>query len=179
MRFTRHKREVRAEADDVEVQILAQLAQELLGLIREPELPEDPLAAMVGLPDGDVTAPDDPVLGRLLPDAYRDDPRASGDFRRYTDAELRAGKRAAAHVVLRSLPDGGGTVQLDRDQADQWLSCLNDMRLALGTSLEVTEDTDVEDFAHDDPRYSAMHVYGWLGYLQESLLSCLEPRAQK
>ena len=28
----------------------------------------------------------------------------------------------------------------------------------------------------DDPAVQALHIYGWLGYLQESLLSCLEPR---
>jgi hypothetical protein len=176
MRFTRHRGAVRADPDAVEVQVLAQLATELLGLIEEPAVSSDPLAALVGMPPGDVDPPEDPVLGRLLPPAYRDDPDAAGDFRRYTDADLRAGKRAAAQVVLASLPEGGGKVTLDRDQCDSWLTCLNDMRLALGTSLEVTEETDPEDYDQDDPAYQALHVYGWLGYLQESLLSCLEPR---
>jgi hypothetical protein len=128
------------------------------------------------MPPGEVEPPDDPVLSRLLPDAYRDDPAAAGDFRRFTDADLRAGKRANAQAVLASLPEGGGRLELDRDQADQWLGCLNDMRLALGTALDVTEELDPEQLAEDDPRFQALHVYGWLGYLQESLLSCLDPR---
>ena len=47
----------------------------------------------------------------------------------------------------------------------------------LGTRLEVTEDLDADDAAHDDdPRLQALQVYGWLGWLQESLISCLTPR---
>lgn len=176
MRFTRHRRAVRAELDAVEAQVLRQLAEELLALVEEPEVSDDPLAALVGMPPGEVDPPDDPVLSRLLPDAYRDDPAAAGEFRRYTDADLRAGKRANAQAVLASLPSDGGKLTLDRDQADAWLGSLNDLRLALGTSLEVTEETDLEDFDEDDPRFQALHVYAWLGYLQESLLSCLDPR---
>ena len=62
---------------------------------------------------------------------------------------------------------------LDRDQADAWLSWLNDIRLVLGTRLEVTEDTYEEDLDPEDPRWQVMQVYGWLGWLQESLLSCV------
>ncbi len=36
------------------------------------------------------TIPEDPVLARLLPDAYRDDPEAAGEFRRYTEPALRS-----------------------------------------------------------------------------------------
>ena len=182
MRFTRHRGALRADLDEVEAGVLAQLAEEVLGIVDEPEVSSDPLAALVGLPPGDVHEPDEPVLSRLLPDAYDrpgadgTDPEASGDFRRYTDADLRAGKRANAQVVLGTVPPGGGRMMLDRDQADAWLGCLNDVRLALGTSLGVTEQTDPDDYAHDDPAYQALQVYGWLGYLQESLLSCLEPR---
>ncbi len=180
MRFTRHKGSVRADVDAVEAQVLGQLANEILGIVEAAgsvELgSEDPLAALVGLPVGDVDQPEDPVLLRLLPDAYRDDQDAASDFRRYTDAELRATKRGHATVVLESLPEGGGRMQLDRDQADAWLGALNDMRLALGTSLGVTEDTDPEDYDEEHPARQALEVYGWLGWLQESLLSCLDPR---
>ena len=177
MRFTRHRHGVRADVEAVEAQVIAQLANEILGIV-EPahdEL-EDPLAAMVGLPSGDVQLPDDPVLLRLLPNAYRDDDDAAADFRRYTDSDLRATKRGHATVVLETVPEGGGRLDLDRDQCDAWLGALNDMRLALGTSLGVTEETDPEDFPDDHPARQALEVYGWLGYLQESLLSCLDPR---
>ena len=175
MRFTRHRRgTVRADVDEVEGAVLRQLAQELLDLVPEAETGEDPLAALVGLPADEVHPPDDPVLARLLPSAYRDDDAAAADFRRYTDADLRARKRADAKALLGSLPDGPGRLELDRDQCDHWLGALNDMRLALGTALAVSEDDEEPD--EDDPRWQPLQVYGWLGWLQESLLSCLEPR---
>ena len=45
-----------------------------------------------------------PVLARLLPDAYRDDTEAAGEFRRFTEQDLRSGKVAAARTVLDTLP---------------------------------------------------------------------------
>ena len=177
MRFSRHRGGgAKAKLDAIESEVLAGVASQLLQLVEQPELGDDPLAALVGLAPGDVEPPDDPVLLRLLPDAYRDDPAAAGDFRRYTDAELRTAKRAAARTVIETLPQGGGSMVLDRDQADAWLGCLNDLRLALGTSVGVTEDLDPNDLEPDDPRVEPLQVYLWLGMLQESLLSCLEPR---
>ena len=177
MRFTRSPGDgVRSDVEPVEAHVLRQLAEELLELVTPAEQSDDPLAALVGLSGGDVAPPDDPVLQRLLPDAYRDDDGAAADFRRYTDSDLRATKRAHATVVLETLPAEGGVLELDRDQADAWLGALNDMRLALGTSLGVTEETDVDDLPEDSPARPALEVYGWLGWLQESLLSCVEPR---
>ncbi len=176
MRFTRHRKGLRAQVDAVEAQVLAQLAREMLQIVEAPDVSDDPLAALVGLPGGDVHPPDNPVLQRLLPDAYAGDPEAAGDFRRYTDSDLRATKRADATAVLDTLPDGGGRMDLDRDQADRWLGALNDMRLALGTSLGVEEETDLDEQDAEEERGHALQIYGWLGWLQESLLSCLDPR---
>ena len=33
------------------------------------------------------------MLARLLPDGYRDDPEAAGEFRRYTESALRSAKQ--------------------------------------------------------------------------------------
>ena len=173
---------VKAELQAVEADVLAAVAADLLELLGSQEEPHaDPLAAMVGLSDGPVAPPEDPALARLLPDAYGDDdPDASREFRRYTDADLRAGKRANASAVLASLAPlvgQGGRLVLDRETADAWLGCLNDLRLVLGTRLGVTEETDAEEYAdEDDPRTQALQVYSWLGWLQETLLTCLEPR---
>jgi hypothetical protein len=42
--------------------------------------------------------------------------------------------------------------------------------------MGVTEDTDLEEADEEHPAYASLQVYGWLGWLQESLLSCVEPR---
>jgi hypothetical protein len=183
VRFKKTRGRIAADVDPVEAHVLAQCASDLLGLLADSDdddeqaAPADPLEALVGLSSGPVAPPEDPALQRLLPDAYSDDdPDASSEFRRYTEADLRAGKREHAGTVLATLPSGGGRLVLDRDQADAWLGCLNDLRLVLGTRLEVTEDLDASDLDEDDPRRQALEVYGWLGWLQESLISCLSPR---
>ena len=183
MRFKRRRGAVTADLDPGEAGLLAALAEDLLGLLGEgasasPDTEADPLAAMVGLSTGPVSVPDDPALARLLPNAYADDDHAAAEFRRFTEQDLRAGKRAGAGTVLATLASllgRGGRLSLDRDQVDAWLGTLNDLRLVLGTRLEVTEDTPLE-VPDDDPHAQALLVYGWLGWLQESLLSCIVPR---
>jgi Domain of unknown function (DUF2017) len=134
----------------------------------------DDLGAMIGLTEN-AELPEDPVLARLLPDAYRDDPEASGEFRRYTEHGLRSGKAAAARTVLATLPPRGGRVRLSQPEAQAWLRALNDVRLALGTSLEVTDDFDdqVRHMSPDDPRVAYIGVYQWLAYIQETLVRAL------
>jgi Domain of unknown function (DUF2017) len=119
--------------------------------------------------------PDDPVLARLLPDAYADDPKAAAEFRRYTEETLRSGKVASAQVVLASLPPGGGEVRLSEPECQQWLRALNDVRLALSVRLGITDEEEdlTEQLAVDDPRSAYVWVYQWLAYLQDSLLEAL------
>ena len=119
--------------------------------------------------------PVDPVLARLLPDAYNDDPEAAGEFRKYTESSLREAKKYFAQTMLETLPPGGGRVKLSADQARDWLRALNDVRLMFGVRLEVTEDFEDQLAALDpkDPRIAAFEVYGWLGAVQESLVRAI------
>ena len=80
------------------------------------------------------------MLARLLPDGYRDDPDAAGEFRKSTESSLRSAKQQAAQEMLDTLPEAGGRIQLTHDQAHAWLKALNDVRLALGVRLNVTEE---------------------------------------
>jgi hypothetical protein len=140
----------------------------------EPEASLEELAAMLGTA-GPTSPPEDPVLARLLPDAYRDDPEAAGEFRRYTEQGLRSGKVAAAQTVLATLPAEGGQVRLGPEDAQAWLRALNDVRLAVGTLLGVTEDyeDELEQASWADPRSAYLEVYHWLGYVQDSLVRAL------
>jgi hypothetical protein len=127
------------------------------------------LAELSGLDGPPPSPPEDPVLGRLLPDGYRDDPAAAGEFRRLTESDLREQKRKVAAGLLADLPgDGGGEVRLDRATVERWLTALNDVRLALGTRLDVVEDMPEPD--PDDPDTPAYVVYLWLTELQEVLV---------
>lgn len=141
--------------------------------------PIDPLESMVGLQTGDVPAPDDPALRRLLPDAYADDNEAAGEFRRFMDGELRRLKTEALDEVRGAVeggPDGGIKLRLAPAQAEKWLQALTDIRLVLGTRLDVTED--LEDrwakLAPDDVMAPLLAAYEWLGWLQESVVLALD-----
>lgn len=187
--FRRGRAGIEVRLDAGEAQALAYLVEDLIGLLGEPddETPGgtdptaqvDPLEALLGLSGRVPTRPSDPALARLLPDAYRPDaahPEYAGaaeDFRRYTEADLRAGKLAAATAVLTSLAGRtGDRLALSPESAQEWLATLNDLRLALGTRLEVTEETDTEldRLPADDPRARLLQVYAWLGWLQETLV---------
>ena len=161
--------------------IVRSLVGQIIELVTAEEAPErsapapDDLAAQLGLSDN-AELPADPILARLLPDAYADDPDAAAEFRRYTEIGLRSGKVAAAQTVLDTLPADGGKVKLKTEDAQAWLRALNDVRLSLGVVLGVTDDFDdqLEDLSADDPRAAYIGVYQWLGYLQESLVEALE-----
>jgi hypothetical protein len=134
----------------------------------------DALEAML-YPPGAAQTPEDPVLARLLPDAYSDDPEAAGEFRKYTEPALRSAKYEVARQMLDTLPEAGGRIQLSNAEALSWLKALNDVRLALGVRLGVTEEFE-QDWAKlkpDDPQWTAYEVYAWLGAVQESLVQAL------
>ncbi|GGT91061.1 MULTISPECIES: DUF2017 domain-containing protein [Streptomyces] len=181
--------------DEVEVSILRSLAVQLLELIGpgdEPVEGEDPLAALFA--EGPSEAPSDPALKRLFPDAYGDEDEelraAAADFRRFTENDLRARKRGDALAVIRSLDsldsldtfsspgEGGVVLKLTADESRAWLGALNDLRLTIGTRLEVTDEDEGGELYRlpdSDPRKPMVMAYLWLGALQESLVETLMP----
>lgn len=165
---------VRLTITPEEAAVVRSLVRQLLELMGGPR----PRGRDDGMPDivlsDNTEASEDPVLARLFPDAYRDNGAAAAEFRRYTEAGLRDGKRAAAELVLETLDDGGA-VELDAEQAQIWLRALNDLRLALGTRLDITEES-LDRLRHldwNDPRHAPYAAYDWLTYLQEDLVRAL------
>ncbi|MET8611951.1 DUF2017 domain-containing protein [Streptomyces misionensis] len=184
--------------DDVEISIIRSLAVQLLELIGPgpgADASADPLAELFA--EGPSEPPADPVLRRLFPDAYSDPEKApdspaqaeerraySAEFRRYTENDLRAGKRENALAVIRSLDalapvdEGGAVLKLTPEESRRWLNSLNDLRLAIGARLEITDEDDTEllyRLPDDDPRKPMVMAYLWLGGLQETLVSTLMP----
>ena len=79
-----------------EAHILINLAEQLLELLGEGDFfhhydTSDPLVQLLAMPS-EIVTPEDPVLLRLLPNAYAD-PEAASDFRRYTEPALRLSKQ--------------------------------------------------------------------------------------
>jgi hypothetical protein len=172
-----------------EADLLRSLASQLVELLRNeravPATETDPLEAMLDF-SGPTEEPEDPVLARLFPTAYPDDPESAGDFRRFTESALRDGTADAAITVIDVLEDAGlppelteeglvFDVELDEPTAETWLRSFTDIRLALATRLEVEEGDEEywETLPDDDPRGQAHDIYLWMGYLQETLVDAL------
>jgi hypothetical protein len=128
----------------------------------------DPLAQLLNM-SGSTQISDDPALARLFPDGYSDDEHASADFRRFTEQDLRAQKVSALATVRTTLANWSGKANIDSSQAQDWLKALNDLRLVLGTRLEITDEVET-DFEADEP---GIHLYNYLTYLQGTLIDAL------
>jgi hypothetical protein len=183
--------------DEVEISIIRSLAVQLLELIGPGPAEDDsadPLAELFA--EGPSEPPSDPVLRRLFPDAYGDpegepvsaaeaeERRAySSEFRRFTENDLRAGKRDNALVIVRTLDRltvarGRAVLELTPEESQQWLRALNDLRLAIGARLEIADEDDAEvlyRLSDEDPRKPMVMAYLWLGGLQETLVTTLLP----
>ena len=113
----------------------------------------------------------DPSLKRLFPVAYTDRPELDEEYQRLMHDDL-LGHRLGSIATVEE------TIELDRLTEDQllgWMGALNDLRLVLGTRLDVSEETDVIDPDPDDPDAAALAVYGWLGWLLEHVIDALNP----
>ena len=178
-----------------EAHVIASLTSQVVELLRdrngEQASDPDPLAGELGLSGGPSLPPDDPVLQRLLPDAYRDDSEEAAEFRRFTERSLTSAKVANAEAVLASLREAGLDetkvddedvedqepleVELDSAAVQAWLRTLTDIRLSLAVRLgiESDEDTMLLHQSEDEAVTAMTELYDWLGYVQETLVTAL------
>jgi hypothetical protein len=112
---------------------------------------------------------DDPSLVRLFPPAYADDPASNADYERLTRDSLLA-KRLQALRVMEETVDAD---RLTEEQLSGWLGALNDLRLVLGTRLDVTEDVYERELDPNDPRAPELALYAYLSWLQEQAVAAL------
>jgi len=114
--------------------------------------------------------PDDPAVRRLFPPAHAD-PESEQQYRELVRDQLVAGRAKALDVVRATLSEK----ILTAEEADAWLRGLNDLRLVLGTRLDVTEDTDFEVELGAGGRGRELAVYTYLTWLQEQFVEALSP----
>jgi hypothetical protein len=191
----RRGRRVRVVFDEAEVALLLSLTSQVLDLLSDGEPSPDGTDADAVEPDetdelekmldtsvGPVETPRDPVLLRLLPDGYRNDDDAAGEFRRLTESSLRSIKRTALQRLADDLSaadstddEGDVRIDLDGNAAEAWLPAITDVRLMFGTRIGVTEDMDDERATVEEGslRYAEIAAYDWLSWVQDAIVRAL------
>ncbi len=174
-----------------EAALLTNLVNAMIGLLdeRESSAPTDELEEITGIKTGNAEPPRDPTLRRLLPDFHKPDDTEGGDdadvvpagdtpdslnaaLRSLHEPEIIDAKRVAAQKLLATIPDNGGRFELTEDEANAWITAVNDIRLALGTMLEIGPDGP-ERLPATHPLAPHLDVYQWLTVLQEYLVLAL------
>lgn len=171
----------RSALDAHEAALLRNLVASMIGLLdeRESSSPQDELEQITGMKTGNSEPPDNATLQRLLPDFSKPDD-ADPDGADSLNAALRnlhepsiiEAKQAAAQQLLETLPDHGGKFELTEDAAHAWTASVNDLRLALGTMLDIQPDGP-DRLPDDHPLAAHLDVYQWLTVLQEYLVVAL------
>lgn len=175
--------------------LASSVAEALIARVRSA--PKDELAELTGLPGGHKEAPSDPGLARLLPDFQKPgDEEFDGDnamLRQFNETDICRQKIINLQVVIEAMgPDGGVKVELDEDEAKQWLAAINDLRLYVAAKAEPFGMglSDPDGDHRMDPRALVDHtgalpegkadlLVNWLAYNQESLLEVLfNPEAE-
>jgi hypothetical protein len=153
MRISRRRGRLRLLLEPVELDLLGALLDQLQGVLDGP--PGD------GAED---------IRDRLSPDAYPDDPDATSEFRDLTADTLRTERDERIRACRADLADGGDLDLTDPDAARRWIQVLNDLRLAFGTRIGVTEG-DAQGFDPDAPDADLRAVYHWLTEAQDLVVS--------
>ncbi|MGE2716674.1 DUF2017 domain-containing protein [Mycolicibacterium litorale] len=174
----------RSALEPHESALLLSLVNSVNGMLeeRESSAPADELEEITGMKTGHSAPPQDATMKRLLPDFFRsatDHPAGSGTaeslnsaLRSLHEPEILAAKREAAQRMLDTVPAGGGRFELTEDDAHAWVAAVNDVRLALGTMLDI-ESTGPDGVPPDHPMAGHVDVYQWLTVLQEYLVLSL------
>ncbi len=109
--------------------------------------------------------PRDASFKRLFPPAYANDEKAEHEYRQLVGPELDE-RRASALDTLAKTADA---TELTEEELEAWLRALNDIRLWIGTVLDVQED-ESENEPVDAP-HSLYHALTGLQALVIDVLS--------
>lgn len=160
--------------------MLKNLVGSMIGLLdeRESSSPPDELEQITGMKTGSTERPDNATLQRLLPDFSKPDDAdpdvdsLNAALRALHEPEIIESKRVAAQQLLDTVPEDGGRFELTEEAANAWIAAVNDIRLSLGTMLDIRPDGP-DRLPDDHPLAAHLDVYQWLTVLQEYLVLAL------
>lgn len=172
---------LRSALEAHEAALLTSLGTSMLGMLDErgSSGPTDELEMITGMKTGNPQPPEDATMKRLLPDFFRpqtEHPAGSGTaeslnsaLRGLHEPAIIEAKREASQRLLDTIPEGGGKFELTENDAEAWAAAVNDIRLALGTMLDIGPHGP-EQLPAEHPMAGHVDVYQWLTVLQEYLV---------
>ena len=126
-------------------------------------------AGIVSLADQleEVQSTDGPETRRLFPTAYPDDPERDAGYQIFAKDQL-ISKRQEAVAIIRATAEADA---LTAEELSSWMGILNDIRLVLGTLLDISEDDEEVD--PDAPDAESRMLYQFLGELVHEMVLSL------
>ena len=112
---------------------------------------------------------EDPALARLFPPGYASDPESDRQYREMVRGDLTAERLAGLQILERTLD----STSLDEEEIGAWLNSVNDMRLVLGTRLDVTDEMNEQGVPPGDERAPRFDVYRYLTWLEWQLVDVM------
>jgi len=146
--------------DEIEVQLMREVPEQLRALYQASDA--------------------DPARERLFPRAYLDptEEAAEEQWVELVHPELLRQRLEGLDALLRTLDAGvkkgkRTQVTLSADDVNLWLGVLNDARLAFGTRLDISDDTNIWYSPPDDSMAAERAAYAWLTTLQSLLVDTM------
>lgn len=134
------------------------------------ELAPESRAWLVGLADQLETllTVDTEHTRRLFPTAYPDDPELDAGYQILARDQLIDSRKEAIEIMRRTAEQDVVT----DEELGAWMGIVNDLRLVLGTRLDVSEDSG-PDLDPDDPDFEAHLTYHELSVVLSEIVDAL------
>ncbi|WP_182353953.1 DUF2017 family protein [Flaviflexus huanghaiensis] len=194
--FKRVRGGVSSGGDIFELELVASLMRDVVAILGEDvavvDVTDDPLAVLERELAPSAEPSFDPVVERLLPD-MSEDPDEARELRELSESSVRSTKVSNLTSVYRALSSSTGRVFVAEDEIPVWMSALNDLRLVLGTRLDINDEARAEEVAarageiadghhanplrdEDEVEHQLMLVYAMITWWQDSLIDAVRLR---
>ncbi|NNF56556.1 MAG: DUF2017 family protein [Acidimicrobiales bacterium] len=123
-----------------------------------PSWLRDAVLALADQLDDELDGDDHPVFQRLFPTAYPDDPEKDAGYQILARGELIETRHSAIDTVRAS----ADAEELDGESLDAWMRVVNDLRLVLGTHMDLSEDHRWKPRKGDESYYAMYEAFSLL-----------------
>lgn len=101
----------------------------------------------------------DPDTWRFFPNPYPQHEKAADEYSSLIGDDLKNRHLEALDTLMETLE----AKRLEEDQMNAWMHAVNHLRLFIGTRLDVSEESELEDFAGNDEEMMLFSMYVYLG----------------